>query len=265
VLARMNCDGVEKLVISAPFGEWFHWDYTTSTLGTYTATYRAGRLKRLWRVLSTVRPYPAIRAWVNKLGLPNPGIDHLIRRNENGLCMADKMVSISARDDRSWAYLLTTLKTKARGLQVVEMNVSCPNCPGEPDTSNYQKVFQLAVEELKLRVSVKLPPIGYESMAETAIAGGIHYLHCCNTLPTPAGGMSGKPLQALSLAACRFCAKLSNDRVIIIGGGGITDEDDIRRYRNAGATRFAVGSALFNPWRWTTIPALAWSLAHTGN
>ncbi len=268
---KNNLTTPEKLIIGAPFGNWFQGiDYTTPTLGTYTAQYRAGPLKRLWRVLSTVRPYPAMRAWTNRLGLPNEGIDHLIRKYENGLYLHDKIISISARDNASWMYLLhsihsrTVLDCPERKKQpLLELNVSCPNCPGEEDTSSYPLVFAKAVG-LGFTVSVKLPPIGYEERAIQAIAAGVHYLHCCNTMPTPAGGMSGKPLQPLSLACCRWCVKQCEGTTIqIIGGGGITGPDDIKRYHGTGAKKYAVASALFNPWRAViSIPKLAYDLAH---
>lgn len=257
---------IEKLIIGAPFGNWFGFSCATSTMGTYTARFRAGRFKRLWRVLSTVRFYPRMRACTNRLQLPNPGIDHFIELDsDHRMRLSDSIVSISARDNPSWEYMLKSLAAKVSFLRAVEMNVSCPNCPGEPDASDYAKIFELAVKELGLRVSVKLPPVGYEAMAELALSCGVQYLHCCNTLPTPAGGMSGKPLQPLSLAACRFCVEAAANmphKPIIIGGGGITGRDDVRRFRDVGATHFAVASALFNPCRWFSLRRLAEDLAN---
>lgn len=255
---------IEKFIVSAPFGNHIGFDWMTPTLGTYTAAYRGGRLKQLWRLAYTLRFYPAIGACINRLGLPNEGIDHLIAlHREDGLTLNDKIVSISGRDDPSWLYLLTSLHSRVDHLGVVEMNVSCPNCPGEPDTSSYPMLFERAVSKLKLRVSVKLPPIGYEERAEQAIAAGVHYLHCCNTMPTPAGGMSGKPPQPLALQAVRFCRKL-DPKIHIIGGMGITGIDDVKRFRDAGANNFAVGSAWFNPFRWPVLCRLARALARGG-
>jgi dihydroorotate dehydrogenase len=253
---------LHRTIISAPFGNWFAFDKTTPTLGTYTAQHRAGPLKRLWRVLSTVRPHPSMRAWTNRLGLPNPGIDHFATQcRDMKVVLHQVMVSISGRRMADWRYLFDVLSSisSVRTVNVVELNVSCPNCPGEPDTSNYAEVFRLAVEQYKLPVSVKLPPVGYEELAITALRHNVDFLHCCNTLPTSAGGLSGKPLQLLSLAACRFCRRMitSDMKTKIIGGGGVTGIADAQRFWEAGARHISVASALFNPFNWNSIRQMA--------
>jgi len=49
---------------------------------------------------------------------------------------------------------------------------------------------------------------------------------------------------------------------MIIGGGGITHLDDVKDYQSAGATHFAVGSVLFNPFNWRRIKAIARIINH---
>lgn len=237
------------LIISAPFGNYLSWPCATSTLGTFTREYRGGFWKRVWRVLCTVRYYHGMEAWTNSLGLPNPGIDSVaVKEFEDSV--KSQILSVSARKTDDWFYLLD--KVKKLGPFAVELNVSCPNCPGEPDHTNYDVIFKDAVDYVQtgggIMVIVKLPPFGYEQIAAHAVEHGIQALHCCNTLPTPAGGLSGKPLKHLSLQAVRYCSKYRLSA--LIGGGGITCWDDILDYKRAGATNFAVASALFFPWRW---------------
>lgn len=245
---------MHKLIISAPFGNYLQWPGCTPTLGTYTREYRGGFWRRLWKVLGTVRYYHGIRAWKNKLGLPNPGVDDLLRRwrlvEEN--TVADKIVSVSARKTVDWLYLLAVL-WPLRPL-AVELNVSCPNTPGEVDTTDYETVYRHATS-LPCEVIVKVPPVGYEWHIGTALGRGLTGFHCCNTLPTPGGGLSGKPLKPLSLAAVRYAAARGAGR--LIGGGGVTTLADALDYLNAGATNVAVASVLFNPFLWGRVRRIA--------
>ena len=65
-----------RLVISAPFGNYLEGAMCSiRTLGTFTFNRRGGWLWRIFRVLWTVRYYHRLGAWVNRLGLPNPGIE----------------------------------------------------------------------------------------------------------------------------------------------------------------------------------------------
>jgi dihydroorotate dehydrogenase len=256
---------IERLVISAPFGNYFGCPHAISTLGTFTPEFRAGRLKRLWRVLLTVRYYPGIGAWKNRLGLPNPGINWLSGHVGCGrIDASDKIVSVSARETSGWAYLLGACFHLVRPAYV-ELNVSCPSCPGEPDRSDYREVFAGAARSFPGRVIVKLPPVGYLPIAGEALACGVTGFHCCNTLPTPGGGLSGAPLKLLSLQAVREVRRLADTSGraldVLIGGGGVAGTDDARDYLRAGASSVAVASVLFWPWRRVSVRQLADALA----
>lgn len=252
---------MHKLVVSAPFGNYFNIPHTTSTLGTYTREFRAGPLKRAWRVFSTVRYYPGIKAFKNKLGLPNPGIEHLERMVMSGqVDIADKILSISARNTDGWLSLLLCYCDSMKP-GYIELNVSCPNCPTETDESDYQKVFTLAAKDFPDRSIVKLPPVGYMPIARRAFDCGITCFHGCNTIYTPGGGMSGAPLKMFSLQAVANVRELADRGGYtlhkMIGGGGVKCRADADDYIKAGATNVAVASSLFFPWRWPTIWRLA--------
>lgn len=252
-----------RFIISAPFGNYIGGRGMTSTLGTYTSEYRGGLAYRLWRCLRTLRPRWGMEAWTNKLGLPNPGVEWLTCKywmNEEHI--DGSIISISARNAGGWEHCIGDLTRSFFKTYAVELNVSCPNT-GEPDHSIYSLVFQHAVERLQSRgwpVIVKLPPVGFEPYVEQAATAGVWGLHCCNTLPTPAGGLSGKPLQLLSLAAVRYIVN-SGHPFKIIGGGGITTRDDVQRFRMAGADYFATGSGWFNPLNWTRYCTIARELS----
>lgn len=252
---------MEKIVIGAPFGNYLGFGRTTRTFGTFTWEYRGGPLKRLWRVLKTVRYYPGIRAWKNKLGLPNPGILGMVRMADacDPALLARSIVSVSGRNTADWVTLFDALLPRNPGY--VELNVSCPNCPGERDSSDYGLVFKTAVERFGDRAVVKLPPLGYRDIVGRALLCGVRSFHCCNTLPTPGGGLSGKPLKALSLDCLAEVASAAKRNGVflkhLIGGGGVSSRADAEDYFSAGATSVSVASALFFPWKWLTVSRMA--------
>ncbi len=241
----------KSIIISAPFGEYFNHPYCTSTLGTYTLNYRGGFWKRLWRIIKTVRYNRRTGSWINKLGLPNPGIKSLLPDSptiiNEGLESAkysNKIISIFGFDSDEWsqlAYHIITLRPLA-----CELNLSCPNISHVP----FLKEIFRAVEILQghdIPIIAKLGPIKPLLLATHLKDFGINIFHACNTLPTPKGGVSGKILKPLSLWAIEYLRDRFGSEITIIGGGGVTTEEDIREYHQAGADHIAVGSMLFNP------------------
>lgn len=224
---------IEPLVISAPFGNYIRPKGSTPTLGTFTAKKRPGRWRR---VAQTVRYYPGAGAWVNRIGLRNPGIDALKKASNS-------ILSIHGFTAEEWDYLLREAPDK--GPLALELNLSCPNVPGGDDYP--PGLFRQAID-CGLPVIVKLPPVNYEAMLIEALVAGVTWFHATNTLPTDGGGISGKPLKPVALAVVRAVRSTGGDKIGIIGGGGITSSRDITDYAVAGADRFAVGSGAL--WRW---------------
>ncbi len=230
--------GLQPLIVSAPFGNYIQPDGATATLGTFTVEKRGGRV---WRILKTVRYYPRIKAWVNQIGLRNPGVAWLVDKVRHGkIDPSNKIVSIHGFADAEWYELLewmADLKPMA-----VELNMSCPNV-GEIDWPT--DLFGRAVST-GLPIIAKLPPVNYELLLTQAVEAGVRCVHCCNTLPTPRGGVSGKPLKPVALQCIRDVRQRHRD-LAVIGGGGITTTQDIDAYAEAGAQRFAIGTKVMNP------------------
>jgi dihydroorotate dehydrogenase len=246
---------LEKLIIGAPFGNWLRRPGVTSTLGTYTLQRRAGFFKRWWRVLKTVRYYRRPQAWINKLGLPSPGIWSLTQEKAAG----NKILSIHGFTPDEWETLASQAGTL--GVQAVELNVSCPNVG-----SAVSEVMAGALAAVRLYsrwhkargghplLIVKLPPLRWLDIAARFIDVGVTHFHACNTLPTPGGGLSGKPLKQLSLWAIEEIRRHSfHPHLTLIGGGGITTTQDIDDYLSAGANHVAIASVLLNPFNWRKI------------
>lgn len=243
------------LIISAPFGNYIQPAGATATLGTFTAQRRPGRL---WRVLKTVRYYPRLRAWVNKIGLRNPGMPWLVERVRAGrVDVSDKIVSIHGFDDDQW-YSLIEQAASIKPL-AIELNMSCPNV-GQIEWP--EDLFERAAAT-GVAVIVKLPPVNYELMAQQAIDAGLRAFHCCNTLPVPAGGLSGKPLKPVALQCIRqLRSGPRGSELLIIGGGGITTPADIDDYAAAGADHFAIGTRAMSPLLLLTHQPLAPLIQH---
>jgi dihydroorotate dehydrogenase len=236
-------DAAKPLIVSAPFGNYIQPSCATATLGTYTAAARPGRL---WRILKTVRYYPRLGAWVNKIGLRNPGIDHLAAQVSRGKVRAsDKILSIHGFSEADWSTLIE--KAALIAPMAIELNISCPNV-GE--VSWPADLFSRAVGS-GVPVVVKVPPVRYERVVDEALGAGVRWLHCCNTLPVPAGGMSGRPLLPISLRVVQeIRARADSNGVTglrIIGGGGVRSTEDAAAYRQAGADLVAVGTLVFGP------------------
>ena len=239
--------GVQPLVISAPFGNYIQPAGCTATLGTFTAARRGGLINRAWRILLTVRYYRRIRGWVNKIGLRNPGIDWLCQKVAQGkVDVSDKIVSIHGFTPEDWYALFD--KTAALKPLAVELNISCPNVG---HISWPEDLFTRAVAifgQAGVAVILKVPPVNYDPMVEGAYAAGIRLLHCCNTLPNPAGGISGKPQMVAALQCIQdLQRKPYRDELTIIGGGGIYQSEDVDAYIDLGVSHVAIATKLFSP------------------
>lgn len=252
---------IQPLVISAPFGNYIRPRGATATIGTFTAQRRPGRW---WRIIRTVRYYPRLGAWVNQLGLRNPGIEWAVERARRGeLKPADKILSIHGFEPGEWSLLLARA-AELRPL-ALELNMSCPNV-GTIDWPPW--LFERAIAT-DLRVIVKLPPVSFQDMARMALDAGIRCFHCCNTLPVPRGGLSGKPLKPVALQCIREVRALARglgmDGVRIIGGGGITSPADIDDFAASGADHAAIGTKAMNPWLLVSDAPLAPLVRHAAS
>ena len=233
--------GLRPLVVSAPFGNYIQPAGCTATLGTFTAAARGGRAIQIIR---TVRYYPRIRAWVNKIGLRNPGIGWVERKVAAGkLDLSDKLVSVHGFEPDDWWRLLDAIaELRPMG---VELNMSCPNV----GHINWPEDLFARALATGVPVVAKLPPVNYLQMGEQAHAAGVRAFHACNTLPVPAGGLSGSPLKPVALTAIRDLRAQDWGRdALVIGGGGVRVAADVDDYAAAGADAFAIGTITMNPW-----------------
>ncbi|MEO1237760.1 MAG: hypothetical protein AAFX76_13315 [Planctomycetota bacterium] len=92
------------------------------------------------------------------------------------------------------------------------------------------------------------PTLNYGEMAEMAYGQGVRAFHCCNTLPVPAGGVSGLPLLPVALGCVRELRQRPwGGEVAIVGGGGVREAGTLDEYDAAGVDGFAIGTVTMNP------------------
>ncbi len=233
--------GLRRVVVSAPFGNYVQPGHTTPTMGTFTLARRRGRVGA---ILRTVRPYPKLGAWVNRIGLRNPGISWLEGKAAKGYALDDKLVSVHGFNDDEWAELVD--RGAALSPLGLELNMSCPNVAHQaPPAGLFARAAACGVP-----VVVKLPPLRFRPMVDAALAAGLRAFHCCNTLPVKGGGMSGRPLKPLSLEVIeKLRAMPGGSRLTIIGGGGHPGGRRPRRVRGRGCGPLRAGHRAHEPGR----------------
>jgi dihydroorotate dehydrogenase len=234
---------MNKVIIGAPFGNWFNFDGATSTIGSFTKEHRGGIFKRAWRILKTLRYLRRPQSWINQLGLPSPSINSLAYTAAD-----NKIISIYGFTKQEWIYLADAACIRVTPL-AVEFNLSCPNVNHKQTLLNIAHAVKITQDHGKLLIA-KLPPIRWFDLGIPLFDLGVTHFHLCNTIPTPGGGLSGKVLKQYSLWAINEFREKWGHKVTLIGGGGITSLEDVREYINNGADHVAVASMLINPFNW---------------
>ena len=231
-----------KIFIAAPFGNYLSFDNTISVTGTWTLQHRAGVMKRLWKIASTLRYNSKLKGWVNALGLPNEGIDVGLQKT-----FPDQILSIAGIERDDWIQL----ESKIPEDQSIELNLSCPNV-SERTVWNDLPVFFLGDkrEWCIAKVSPLITPEQLQFLIEEV---GFTQLHLCNTLPVMRGGLSGRVLRPYVLEHIDLIRETWGDSVEIIAGGGIDSFNSAYDYLSAGANHLSLGSVCFNPWKTRTL------------
>lgn len=200
---------------------------------------------------------------LSSVGLPNPGLDAVLRRYSSrwGGAGFPIIVSICGDNVDDIAAMARTLEMQP-DVAGVELNLACPdrNRRGEPigldiEASEMATVAARAATDLPL--VVKLPAAGAEprAVAKAVAAAGADTIAAVTPLPALAlagdrsraavgtgyGGLSGPALKPVALRIVYEIAQVS--RVPVIGCGGVATLDDVLDYLAAGATAVGVATA----------------------
>ena len=232
--------------ISAPFGNYIRSESTISVKGTFTLHPRGNRL---WSVLTTLRYSRKHNGWVNKLGLPNPGLQKgLTSVSDNP---RDKVLSIAETERGDFQKMNHIIPLN----QSLEINLSCPNIER---LNNINGSSTLPMDDARLFTRVKsrkwciakLSPLSSPEEIEFVIEElGFTQLHFSNTLPVNGGGLSGVTLKPLTMKLIDIVRERWGERIEIIAGGGVRDFGGVSDYLAAGANHVSLGSVCFNPFK----------------
>ena len=218
--------------ISAPFGNYIKPKGTIPVAGTFTLNARGNRF---WAVLKTLRYNSAQQGWVNRLGLPNPGI-------REGLKKESKVISIAEIDKGDFQRLNVLIPEN----QSIELNLSCPNLNKKLSWES-AKCFDSEKREWCI---AKLSPLTTPEELKFVVEFlGFTQLHFSNTLPTVQGGLSGPMLRGYTTELIELARSEYGNSVEIIAGGGVSDFGSVTNYLSNGADHVSIGSVCFNPFK----------------
>jgi dihydroorotate dehydrogenase len=233
-------------------------------IGTVTAEPQPGNPRpRMFRL-------PRDRALVNRLGFNNDGAAAAARRLTRRAGGADATVGVNigktkrVPEAEALADYAASAERLAPLADYLVVNVSSPNTPGLRDLQATDKLrpllaavrtaCDLASPMRRVPLLVKIAPDladeDVDAVADLALELGLDGIIATNTtiaragLTTPeaavtrlgAGGLSGAPLKARSLAVLRRLRARTGARVTLIAVGGIETADDAWQRIRAGAT-----------------------------
>ena len=204
---------------------------------------------------------------MNAVGLQNPGIDHFVehilpRMKKLGTVVIANVAGSSVED-----YALMTEKLAGTDVDMIEMNISCPNVKEGGVAFGVlpemvEKVTAAAKKNCKQPLIVKLTPnvSCIADNARAAEAGGADAISLINTLTGMAidpvtrrfiiknrtGGLSGPAVKPVALRMVNEASRAV--KIPVVGMGGIMTGRDVVEFMLAGATAVMVGSAnIFDP------------------
>jgi len=238
-------------------------------VGTVTPRPQPGNPKpRLFRL-------PGAAAIINRMGFNNHGVDALVNNVRASRFQGVLGINIGKNKDTPAEQAVDDYRAcqdKVHGLaSYLVVNVSSPNTPGLRDLQHGDALDRLlgTLREAQTRLDqqrgvtvplvIKIAPDNSEEeladMAEAFVRHGIDGVCVGNTtLERPGvgnlrfgdeqGGLSGAPLRPIADRALAAMAKALDDRLPIIGVGGINGADDALDKRRLGASLVQVYSGL---------------------
>lgn len=229
-------------------------------IGTVTPKAQAGNPQpRLFRL-------PEQNAIINRMGFNNQGVDHLVaqvkKRTYNGVLGINIGKNKVTADEQALEDYLIGLRAVYSYADYVTVNISSPNTPGLRSLQFGESLAQLVAgvkaEQMRLAdhhgryvpIAVKIAPDMSDdevrSVAATLRDHQVDAIIATNTTLSregvessphgaESGGLSGAPVRDMSTHVIGVLADYLEDRVPIIGVGGIMCGDDAKAKFAAGA------------------------------
>ncbi|WP_295841119.1 dihydroorotate oxidase [uncultured Apibacter sp.] len=150
---------------------------------------------------------------------------------------------------------------------LVELNLSCPNIPGKPQTGydfdRTDEVLKQVFSFYTKPLGVKLPPyfdiVHFEMMASILNKYQLRFITCINSIGNALyvedesvvikpkggfGGIGGAYVKPTALANVRMFHKLLKKDISIIGCGGVESGKDVFEHILCGASMVQIGTQL---------------------
>ena len=204
---------------------------------------------------------------LNAVGLQNPGIDEFLAEILPEMKKFGTVIIVNVAGSSVDDYALMTEKLKGTQVDMVELNISCPNVKEGGvtfgvDPAMVERVTRAAKANCAQPLIVKLTP-NVSAIADNAKAaeqGGADAVSLINTitgmaidpvsrrrvLANKTGGLSGPAIKPVALRMVYEVSKAI--RLPVIGMGGIMTGKDAAEFMLAGASAVMVGSAtVFDP------------------
>jgi dihydroorotate dehydrogenase (NAD+) catalytic subunit len=221
-----------------------------------------------WKGKPTPRMCETPSGMLNAIGIQNKGVDHFIAEDLPWLLKrrATVVASIAGNTVDEFVKVADKLRTGARGIAAVEINISCPNLEDRNNMFAHSAQATAAVvgrvKAALRRVPVfpKLSPnvTSLTEIAGAAIDAGADGLSLVNTvfgmaidvetrrpkLAGTTGGLSGPAIRPIAVRAVHD-VHLEFPHVPLIGQGGVSTAADALEMILAGASAVAVGTANF--------------------
>ncbi|MEA2453562.1 MAG: dihydroorotate dehydrogenase catalytic subunit [Actinomycetota bacterium] len=224
-----------------------------------------------WKGKPTPRMAETPSGMLNAIGIQNKGVDHFIAEDLPWLIKhkATVFASIAGNTVDEFVRVADKLRTGARGIAAVELNISCPNLEDRNNMFSHSPeataavVGQVKAALKRVPVFPKLSPnvTSLSAIAEAALNAGADGLSLVNTvfgmaidvesrrpkLAGTTGGLSGPAIRPVAVRAVHEVHR-AFPHVPLIGQGGVATASDALELILAGATAVAVGTANFvNP------------------
>ena len=202
---------------------------------------------------------------LNSVGLQNPGVDAFIAEELPFLRQYDVKVIANISGNTPEEYGVMCEKLAGAGVDIIEVNISCPNVKAGGLAYGTRPELAAEVTEMakshagSVPVMVKLSPnvTDVTEIARAVEAAGADAVSLINTirgmridvntrqpiLKMNTGGLSGP---AVLPVAVRMVWEVSQAvKVPVLGMGGVSKGEDAAQLMLAGASAVAVGTALF--------------------
>ena len=201
---------------------------------------------------------------LNSVGLQNPGVDAFVAEELPFLRRFDTRVIANISGNTPEEYGIMCDKLAQAGVDMIEVNISCPNVKAgglaygtRPELA--AEVTEMAKKHSTVPVMVKLSPnvTDITEIARAVEGAGADAVSLINTLrgmridinsrrpvlKMNTGGMSGPAVLPVAVRMVWEVAGAVN--IPILGMGGVAKGEDAAQMMLAGATAVAVGTACF--------------------